>query len=58
MHDIGATRTDAAYGQELNLLAVYPIRHNLVLLGKFAHYEADSFATDTTKGWLSLQFSF
>lgn len=58
VHDFGATRGDVAYGQELNLLAVYPIRPNLVLLGKFAHYEADSFGADTTKGWLSLQFSF
>ena len=58
VHDFAATRGDAAYGQELNLLAIYPIRPNLVLLGKAAHYEADSFAVDTTKGWLSLQFSF
>lgn len=58
VHDFGATRGDAAYGQEINLLAVYPIRPNLVLLGKFAHYEADSFGASTTKGWVSLQFSF
>jgi hypothetical protein len=58
VHDFAATRCDAAYGQELDLLAVYPIRPNLVLLGKFAHYAADGFGTDTTKGWLSLQFSF
>lgn len=58
VHDFGATRGDAAYGQELNLLAVYPIRPNLVALGKFAHYAEDSFGADTTKGWLSLQFSF
>lgn len=58
VHDFGSTRGETAYGQELNFLAVYPIQPNLVLLGKFAHYEADSFATDTTKAWLSLQFSF
>lgn len=58
LHDFAATRGNAAYGQELNLLAVYPIRANLVLLGKFAHYAADGFGADTTKGWLSLQFSF
>jgi hypothetical protein len=57
-HDFGATKTDLAYGQELNLLAVYPIRKNLTLLAKFAHYDADRFAVDTTKGWLSLQYSF
>jgi hypothetical protein len=58
VHDFGATQTDQAYGQELNLLAVYPIRPNLTLLAKFAHYEAETFAIDTTKGWLSLQYSF
>lgn len=58
LHDFGATQTSQAYGRELNLLAVYPIRKDLVLLGKFAHYEAESFAVDTTKGWLSLQYSF
>lgn len=58
VHDFAATKADAAYGRELNLLATYPIRPNFVLLGKFAHYEANSFAADTTKGWLSLQFSF
>lgn len=58
VHDFAATRDNAAYGRELNLLATYPIRPNFVLLGKFARYEANSFAADTTKGWLSLQFSF
>ena len=58
VHDFGATKGDAAYGQELDLLAVYPIRPNLVALAKFAHYEADSFGASTTKGWVSLQFSF
>jgi hypothetical protein len=58
VHDFGATQTSQAYGQELNVLAVYPIRKDLILLGKFAHYEAESFAVDTTKGWLSLQYSF
>lgn len=58
IHDFAATATSATYGQEIDLLASYPIRPNLVLLGKFAHYDADLFATDTTKGWLSLQLTF
>lgn len=57
-HDFRATASNAAYGKELNLLAVYPIRPNLTILGKFAHYEAENFAVDTTKGWLSLQLTF
>ncbi len=58
VHDFRATASDAVYGQEWNLLAAYPIRPNLVILGKFAHYEAKDYASDTTKGWLSLQLSF
>lgn len=58
VHDFRATASNAAYGKELNLLAVYPIRPNVVILGKFAHYEAEDFAVDTTKGWLSLQLNF
>mgnify|MGYP003382071876 CR=1 FL=1 len=58
VHDFGATATDQAYGRELNLLAVYPIRSNITLLAKFAHYDADGFSVDTTKGWLQLQVTF
>ncbi|ALE15442.1 hypothetical protein AMC99_00126 [Altererythrobacter epoxidivorans] len=58
VHDFGATATDQAYGRELNLLAVYPVRSNVTLLTKFAHYDADGFASDTTKGWLQVQVSF
>lgn len=58
MHDFRATARDAAYGQEWNLMAAYPIRPNLLILGKFAHYESEDFASDTTKGWLALQLGF
>lgn len=58
VHDFDATSTDQSYGQEINLLAVYPIQANLKVLLKFAHYKADEFAVDTTKGWLSLQMTF
>jgi len=58
VHDFGATATDQAYGRELDLLAVYPIRSNVTLLAKFAHYNADGFSVDTTKGWVQLQVTF
>ncbi|WP_226699969.1 alginate export family protein [Qipengyuania gaetbuli] len=57
-HDFNATEGSISYGQEWNVLAVYPLRSNVTLLAKFAHYEADAFATDTTKGWLSVQLKF
>ena len=57
-HDFGATANDGSYGREYDLLASYPIRSNITVLVKFAHYDADGFATDTTKGWLSVQARF
>ena len=58
VHDFDATQIDLSYGHEVNLLAVYPIQKNLTVLAKFAHYEADAFSVDTTKGWLQVQVSF
>jgi len=58
VHDFNATQTDLAYGRELNLLALYPIRSNVTVLAKFAHYDAQGFSVDTTKGWLQLQVRF
>lgn len=58
VHDFRATATDQSYGRELDLLASYPIRSNITLLAKFAHYDADAYSDDTTKGWLQLQVTF
>ena len=57
-HDFDATRGGASYGRELDLLASYPLRKNVIALVKFAHYDADAFATDTTKGWVSIEARF
>ncbi|WP_341711063.1 alginate export family protein [Erythrobacter sp.] len=58
VHDFGATEVDRPYGREWNLLAMYPVSSNITLLAKFAHYDADAFSVDTTKGWLQVQVSF
>lgn len=51
-HHFQADSGGADYGQELGLSVTYPLRDNLGLLFKIAHYSADEFATDTTKAWL------
>lgn len=57
-HDYGSTRGSIAYGQEWNAMLTVPINSRLTAMMKFARYQADSFATDTTKGWLSLEFRY
>ncbi|MFA6220495.1 MAG: alginate export family protein [Erythrobacter sp.] len=58
VHDFRATATDQSYGRELDLLVAYPIRSNMTLLAKLAHYDANAYSADTTKGWLQLQATF
>lgn len=55
-HDFRADSGGARYGQELGFSVTYPLRDNLSLLFKAAHYSADDFATDTTKAWLMLDW--
>lgn len=57
-HRFEADRNGIDYGQEIDLSAAYPVGEHLHLLAKFAHYEADRFASDTRKFWLQGQLSF
>lgn len=57
-HDFNSTRAGYDYGTEWNAMAGYPVSKRITLLAKFARYEASSFATDTTKTWLSLEAKF
>lgn len=57
-HDYRSTVGDVAYGQEWNGLVSYPLGKRFTVSAKLAHYEAKAFATDTTKGWLSLEARF
>lgn len=57
-HDFRSTTGDIDYGSELDLLAAYPVQKNINLSVKFARYDADSFATDRTKAWFSIDARF
>lgn len=57
-HDFNATSGRISYGREVNLQASYPLNNHTAVLMKFAHYDADGFATDTTKAWFSIEAKF
>lgn len=57
-HDYGSTRGEIAYGEEWGLLVGGPINKWLSATLKFAHYNADRYATDTTKFWFALDAKF
>jgi hypothetical protein len=53
-HDYNATRAAIDYGSEWGAMLAVPIDKRLAATLKFARYDADRFATDTTKFWFSL----
>ncbi|MBK6707875.1 MAG: alginate export family protein [Sphingomonadales bacterium] len=53
-HDFDATRGGIDYGQEWGAMLAAPLTKKLAATVKLAHYDADGFATDTTKFWFSL----
>ena len=57
-HDFNATRGGIDYGTEFDAQLAYPVRKNVTLLAKFARYDADAFATDTTKAWFQVEAKF
>lgn len=57
-HDYNSTLGSIGYGSEWDALASYPVNKRITALAKFAHYDAGSFATDTTKVWFSLEAKF
>ena len=57
-HDFNSTRLGIDYGSELDALISIPVRKNVTLISKIARYEADRFATDTTKFWFSIEARF
>jgi len=54
-HDFQAESGSAAYGDEIDLLLAGKLG-DLKLALKYADYNADTFATDTTKIWLQVEF--
>jgi hypothetical protein len=57
-HDYRSTRLGIGYGSEWNASVSYPLRKNVILLAKLARYDANRFATDTTKAWLQVEARF
>ncbi len=57
-HDFRSTRLDIGYGSEWGALVSVPVRSNIMVQGKLARYDADRFATDTLKAWLSVDAKF
>lgn len=57
-HGYRSTRGGIDYGSEWNVLASYPVARNITLTAKGAFYDADAFATDTTKIWLMAEARF
>jgi hypothetical protein len=54
-HNYRSDRVSRSYGDEINLLASAKLG-KVTTSARYAHYEADSFATDTDKFWLQLDW--
>ncbi|WP_084711553.1 alginate export family protein [Nevskia ramosa] len=63
-HDFSADTGGAHYGNEVDLLASYPVLANLTVFAKFAAYFADEFpvvagqASNVKRGWLYAEYKF
>ena len=57
-HDFNAARGSANYGHEWGASLSVPRARGISASVKCAHYDAQSFATDTDKVWLSLEARF
>ena len=54
-HDYRSDRGSRSYGDEINLLASAKLG-KVTASARYAHYDADTFATDTDKFWLQLDW--
>ena len=57
-HEFSADFGGADYGTEIDASIGYSFNRQFAGLAKFASYDAESFATDTDKGWLQLEYKF
>ncbi|UCE39856.1 MAG: alginate export family protein [Candidatus Aminicenantes bacterium] len=57
-HDFRSDNDSIRYGSELDVMAQMTVLERLDVLLKFAGYNADSHASDTTKFWVSLHYRF
>jgi len=58
LHDFSAHEGGDHYGFEVDAMAAYSWEGGLTLGGKAAFYDADDFATDTSKFWFWLAYGF
>jgi len=58
LHQLGSQTGGIDYGNELDLVASYPLADKLNLLIKYAYYDADEYSVDTQKLWGMLSLSF
>ncbi|MET3722846.1 alginate export family protein [Sphingomonas trueperi] len=56
-HRFESDRLDQHYGDEIDLLATVKVKKTL-LSARYARYEADRLATDTSKFWLQIDWSY
>ncbi|HWT14679.1 MAG TPA: hypothetical protein VN581_02760 [Patescibacteria group bacterium] len=57
-HQYSADHGGADYGTEFDASLSYAFKQRFTALAKIAHYEADDFARDTDKIWLSLEYKY
>ena len=57
-HDFSSETGSADLGSEIDLVAKYKVNKNLLVLFKYATYDADTHASDTDKTWLMLNYNF
>jgi hypothetical protein len=57
-HDFRSDANSRSYGSEIDLLAKHKLSSGIEVGLKFAGYDADTFSTDTTKGWIWVAFAF
>ena len=55
-HSFSANEGSADYGTEFDFSAAMPLSESLSVLFKFATYQSDGYATDTTKWWLTFSY--
>ncbi|MGB7411590.1 MAG: alginate export family protein [Sphingopyxis granuli] len=54
-HDFNATHGGRNYGREAGAWLTVPVTRRITTSFKLSHYDAQRFASDTTKAWLSIE---
>ena len=57
-HAYDADHGGASYGSEWDASLLYTFRQRFTAIAKFASFDADTFARDTDKVWLSLEYKY